>query len=127
MTTPPSLGDQPRQVRITAEGTTATLHIDGVDFTNLVYAYALQQSSGQPPQLILHAHPHQQGAEFDGLAHVVIGDDPDPGRTVADFLTGLDPSQLQSAALNRNDLDGSATEITSAILKTLANWAQGRT
>jgi hypothetical protein len=46
---------------------------------------------------------------------------------VAEFLSGLDPAQLQSAALNRNDLDGSATEITAAILKTLADWAQGRT
>lgn len=127
MDTPaPSIGDRPRQVRITADGTTGTLHIDGVDFSNLVYAYALQQQAGQPPQLILHAHPHKQGAEFDGLAHVVVGEEPEPGQAIADFLSSIDPKALEQAALNREDLGDDRYGLARAMLAQAADWAQSK-
>ena len=123
--TTPSLGDAPRQVRITSDGTRAALHIDDVDFSNLVTAYSLQQQAKQAPLLVLHAHLHRQAMEFDGMAHVVIGDQPDPAQAVADFVRSLDPKTLEQAALNRDDCGDERYGLTRAMLAQIADWALG--
>jgi hypothetical protein len=121
--TEPTIGDRPRQVRITTDGTLATLYVDGVEFTNLVHGYSLQQQAGQPPLLVLHANLHRQAMEFDGMAHVVIGDEPDPGQTVADFLRSIDPKTLEQSALQRDDLGEERYALTRAMLAQVADWA----
>lgn len=126
MTTPPSLGDAPRQVRIASDGIRPTLHIDGTEFTNIVHGYSLQQQAGQPPLLVLHANLHRQAMEFDGMAHVVIGDQPDPAQAIADFVRSLDPKTLEQAALNRDDCGDERYGLTRAMLAQIAEWALGK-
>lgn len=125
MATPPSLGDQPRQVRITSDGIRAALYIDDTELTNLVHGYSLQQQTGQPPLLVLHVNLHRQAMEFEGMAHVVIGDEPDPAQTIADFLRSLDPKALEQAALERDDCGDERYALTRAMLAQAADWALG--
>ncbi|MGW7283944.1 hypothetical protein ACWGH4_00335 [Streptomyces sp. NPDC054847] len=125
MTTPPSLGDAPRHVRIASDGTRPALHIDDTEFTNLVHGYSLQQQAGQSPLLVLHVNLHRQAMEFDGMAHVVVGDQPDPAQAVADFVRSLDPKTLEQAALNRDAMDDGRYGLTRAMLAQIADWALG--
>jgi hypothetical protein len=125
MTTPPSLGDAPRHVRIASDGIRPALYIDDTEFTNLVHGYSLQQQAGQPPLLVLHANLHRQAMEFDGMAHVVVGDDPNPAQAVVDFLRSLDPKTLEQAALERDDLSNERYGLTRAMLAQAADWALG--
>lgn len=124
--TAPSMADQPHQVRLTSNGLSGTVEIDGADISAQVQGYNLDARVGTAPLLVLYASPHG-GVVFEGLAHVAIGTEQDPGPAVAAFLANVDPSALQQAALNRDDLDGSKHEVTRAIMAQLADWAQGRT
>ncbi|WP_055713155.1 hypothetical protein [Streptomyces torulosus] len=64
---------------------------------------------------------------FEGLAHVVIGDRPDPGPAAAAFLSVISPAELEKAALARHDLmDGQPHELTRAMLALLREWALGQ-
>lgn len=119
------MNDQPRQVRITTDGTRAHLEVDGHDLSRLLHGYTLEQHAGQPPMLILHAHTDQAGVAFEGLAHVVVGDDPDPADTITGFLASLDAATLERAALERDDMAGGRYDVTRAILAQLADWARG--
>lgn len=123
--TAPSMADEPRHVRITADGVVGTVAIDGTDISRSVQGYNLEHRVGAAPLLVLYAHPHR-GLDFEGLAHVTVGDQADPGDTIAAFLGSLEPAALERAALNRDDLDGSSHELTRAILTQLAEWAQGK-
>ena len=122
---PPSFGDTPRQVRIASDGIRTDLHIDDTEFTNLVHGYSLQQQAGQPPLLVLHVSLHRQAMEFDGMAHVVIGDQPDPAQAIADFVRSLDPKTLEQTALNRDDMGDERYGLTRAMLAQIADWALG--
>lgn len=119
------MADRPHQVRLTSNGLTGSVEIDGTDITSSVQGYNLEARHGSAPLLVLYATP-QTGVQFDGLAHVAIGDQQDPGDTVAAFLANIDPAALQRAALNRNDLDNSPHELTRAMLMTLTDMALGR-
>jgi hypothetical protein len=119
----PTIGDAPRQVRITSDGVRPSLYVDGIEFTDLVNAYSLQQQAGQAPTLVLHANLHRQAMEFDGMAHVVIGDEPDPAQAVVDYLRSLDPKTLEQAALQRDDLGEERYALTRAMLAQAADWA----
>ncbi|MFB9558633.1 hypothetical protein [Streptomyces roseoviridis] len=123
--TPPSLADEPRAVRITTDGAKATVTVDGTDMSKTLAGYTLEHRAGQPPMLVLYPTPNHQAA-FDGLAHVVIADEPDPGPTVAAFLRTVDPVALERAALARDDLDGTRHELTRAMLAQLTDWALGK-
>ena len=123
--TSPSMADEPRHVRITADGVMGTVAIDGTDISKSVQGYNLEHRVGAAPLLVLYTAPHR-GLDFEGLAHVAVGDQVDPGEIVAAFLANLDPAALQRAALNRDDLDGTSTELTSAMLQQLTDIAQGR-
>lgn len=124
--TAPNMADNPRRVQITADGMTGRVVVDGTDLSKDVRGYTLEHHVGEAPRLVLHAVAHR-GAQFEGLAHVVVGEEHDPGATVAAFLSSVDPEALQQAALSRDDLDGSKHELTRAMLQQLADWAQGRT
>jgi hypothetical protein len=61
------------------------------------------------------------------VARIALADPQNAGEATAQFLHGIDPSALQRAALDRPDLDNSKAGVTEAILRQLADWAQGRT
>ncbi|MFF2864507.1 hypothetical protein ACFVSX_32085 [Streptomyces rubiginosohelvolus] len=123
--TAPSMADEPRHVRITADGVMGTVAVDGTDISKSVQGYNLEHRVGSAPLLVLYTAPHQ-GLDFEGLAHVAVGDQQDPGDTVAAFLANIDPAALSRAALNRDDLDGTPHELTRAMLQTLADMARGK-
>jgi hypothetical protein len=130
MTTAPPPQDSPhphapRQVRITTDGVLARLEIDGTDVSRWCRGYALEQQTGQPPALAVFLTPHADGALFDGYARIAVATEP-IGDTVAAFLANIDPAALERAALDRDDLDGTRHELTTAMLRQLADWAQGR-
>ncbi|WP_344103708.1 hypothetical protein [Streptomyces beijiangensis] len=99
--------------------------LDGVDVSRHVAAYSLQQAAGEPCTAVLHLSP-RAGAEFDGLARVVVGEAPDPGPAAASFLEAIDGRELERAVLTRHDLlDGQPQELTRAMLRLLIEWARG--
>ena len=91
-----------------------------------VTGYVLQHDvHGALPSLILHTR-QPEGVLFEGLATVAVAMQQDHGDLIADFLGGIDPAALQRAALDRDDLHDGKHAVTEAILKQLADWAQGR-
>ncbi|MFE9461710.1 hypothetical protein [Streptomyces californicus] len=123
--TAPSMADRPHQVRLTSNGLTGSVEIDGTDVSSSVQGFNLEARLGSAPLLVLYAAP-QTGVQFDGLAHVAVGDQQDPGDAVAAFLANIDPAALSRAALNRDDLDGTPHELTRAMLMQLADMALGK-
>lgn len=123
--TAPSMADEPRHVRIAADGVMGSVAVDGTDISKSLQGYNLEHRVGSAPLLVLYTAPHR-GLDFDGLAHVAVGDQQDPGDTVAAFLQNVDPAALSRAALNRDDLDGTPHELTRAMLMTLADMALGK-
>lgn len=125
--TEPSIADPPRQVRIASDGLDAHVFLEGLDISPSVRGWAIEQRSpDERPLVVLHVLP-KDGVLFEGLARVAIGQPADPTEAFVEFLQNIDPAALQRAALNRTDLDGTSTELTTAMLKQLAEWAQGRT
>ncbi|MFF8610789.1 hypothetical protein ACF06X_33325 [Streptomyces sp. NPDC015346] len=125
---PLSLASTPHRVRITTDGITSTVQLGDVDLSDQLRAFTLEQRLGQPPMLVLYAAPHRDGAVFDGLAHVVVGEEqPAPAQLIADFLTSLDPQALEQAALDREDLGDDRYALARAMLQQAADWAQGKT
>ncbi|MFK0106441.1 hypothetical protein [Streptomyces sp. NPDC091217] len=113
------------QVRITTGATSATLAIDDRDISKQVKGYQLSQVAGAAPVLVLQMAAHLQ-EDFEGLAHVVIGDPPDPGPAAAAFFGAIDAGELERNVLNRHDLmDGGPNELTRAMLQLLQEWARG--
>jgi hypothetical protein len=123
--TPPSLGDELHSLRINTDGAQAIVTLDGTDVSKALAGYTLDHRAGQPPTLVLFLTPSHQ-VDFDGLAHVVVADEPDPGPVIADFLRSVDAAVLERAALERDDLDGSRHELTRAMLAQLTDWALGK-
>ncbi|MFJ2279227.1 hypothetical protein ACIOEZ_34325 [Streptomyces sp. NPDC087866] len=122
----PSMADEPRQVRITSDGVSGKVEVGGVDISRSVQGYELQHRVGGPPVLVLHTVP-ARGLDFDGLSQVVVATpEQDHGQIIADFLASMEPASLERAALDRDDLDGSPNELTTAMLRQLVDWAQGR-
>ncbi|MET7792190.1 hypothetical protein ABZS93_37565, partial [Streptomyces sp900116325] len=69
--TAPSMADQSRHVRITADGVTGSIAIDGTDISESVQGYNLEHRVGAAPLLVLYTAPHR-GLDFEGLAHVAV-------------------------------------------------------
>lgn len=122
--------DQPTAygVRIEAQPGSAAITLDGTPLPRgHVTGYVLEHSIADAlPTLILHTR-QPDSAVWEGMARVVLADSQQGGEAMAQFLQGIDPAALQRAALDRPDLDGSRTGVTEAILRQLADWAQGRT
>ncbi|WP_329126028.1 hypothetical protein [Streptomyces sp. NBC_01353] len=123
----PSLADKPRQVHIVSEGHTARVQVDGTDLSRSLRGYTLEHRIDQPPLLVLYAAATRGPLEFEGLAHVVVGEEQqNPAETIADFLRSLDPQTLEQAALNRDDLGQDRYALARAMLQQAADWAQGK-
>ena len=115
-------------VTIDAQPGQAAIRLDGQLLpANEVTGYVLQHDvHGALPTLILHTR-QPDSVHWAGLARVAVAEpDQDPGEVVAAFLANIDPSALERAALNRDDLDGTSTELTKGMLRQLADIAQGR-
>lgn len=121
-----SLADDPHAVRITTDGVRAGVTLDGHDVSSSLSGYALEHRANQPPLLVLYVRPRVDGAVFDGYAQVAVASETPPAEAIVAFLASVDPARLQQAALAR-DLDGSPTELTTAMLLQLMDWAGGRT
>ncbi|MFD8899922.1 hypothetical protein [Streptomyces ardesiacus] len=124
--------DQPSEptahgVRIVGQPGDATISIDGDTLPRgRVIGYTLEHDVAKSlPLLILHVREPAEVA-WNGFARVAVATTADLGQAVADFVLGIDPAAVQRAALERTDLTGSKHEITEAILKQIADWAQGR-
>jgi hypothetical protein len=115
-------------VRVTGQGHTAVVEIDGHDVSRDLSAYSLAHRAGDVPQMVIELSPRSTATGvFEGLAHVVIGDPPDPGPAAAAFLSAISPAELEKAALDRHDLmDGRPNELTRAMLALLREWALGQ-
>lgn len=114
-------------VQIVAQPGSATISIDGTPLpAGQIVGYQLEHAvaDGVLPMLVLHTR-QDDAVYFEGLARVAVAVQQDPGQAIADFVLGLDPAAVQRAALDREDLDGGKTGVTEAILKQLAEWAQG--
>ncbi|REE61440.1 hypothetical protein BX257_4018 [Streptomyces sp. 3212.3] len=120
------MDDQQRHVRITAEGVSGAITMDGRDISRYVSGYELHQLAGKPAELVLRLSPMVKD-EFDGLARVVVGELPDPGPAAAAFLGAIDAGELERHVLARHDLmDGGPHELTRAMLVLLQQWANGQ-
>lgn len=124
--TTPSLGDQPREVRITTDGVIGRVEVDGTDLSRMLHGYTLEQRSGQAPVLVLYAQPHREGIVFDGMAHVAVADT-DPRGAIVEFIENLDAEALENAAIHRDDLGGERYDLTRAMLRQITDWAKGGT
>ncbi|MFJ5294551.1 hypothetical protein [Streptomyces sp. NPDC088348] len=122
--TAPSLADRPQEVRVSSGPGTTTVSVAGTDVTSLIQGYSLEHRMHQPPLLVLYASP-RDGAVFEGLAHVMVGEESDPGPLIAAFLANVDTQALEEAALNREDLGNGRYALTRAMLSQLTDWAQG--
>ncbi len=121
-----SLADDQHSIQITTEGVAATVSVDGTDITRSLAGYTLEHRAGQPPLLVLYARPTNEGTVFAGLAQVAVASEVPPTEAIVAFLDSVDPDRLLQAALNRDDLDGTANELTTAMLRQLKEWAAGR-
>lgn len=117
-----------RGVRIEAQPGSATISIDGTPLPDgQVIGYQLEHSIADAlPMLVLHTRQADH-VVFEGLARLAVAVQQDHGDVIAQFVQGLDPAAVQRAALDRPDLDDGKTGVTEAILKQIADWAQGRT
>ncbi|MDJ0464987.1 hypothetical protein [Streptomyces sp. H27-C3] len=122
-----TLADDPREVRISTDGARANVTVDGIDLSGSLAAYTLEHRANQVPLLVLYPRPPVDGVVFDGMTHVAVASEAPPAEAIAAFLTGVDPAALQKAALDRHDLDGTPTELTTAMLRQLMEWATGGT
>ncbi|MER6131900.1 hypothetical protein [Streptomyces sp. NPDC001815] len=115
-------------VRVTGRGHAAVVEIGGHDVSRELAAYSLAHRAGDVPRMVIELSPKSTATGvFEGLAHVVIGDPPDPGPAAAAFLTAISPAELEKAVLARHDLmDGSPHELTRAMLALLRQWALGQ-
>ena len=114
-------------VRIDAHPGSAAITLDGEPLPNgQVTGYVLQHDIHNAlPELILHTR-QPAGVIVEGLATVAVAAPTNPGDAIEQFLSGIDPAALERAALNREDLQDGKHAVTAAILKQLADWAQGR-
>lgn len=114
-------------VQIDAQPGQAAIRLNGELFpANQVTGYVLQHDvHAALPTLVLHTR-QPDSVQWAGLARVTVAaPEQDPGETIAAFLTSIDAAALQRAVLDRDDLDGSKNELTTGMLKQLAEWAQG--
>lgn len=114
-------------MRITATGRSATVEVDGRDIGRSLSGIRLEHWAGQPPELTLAVSPAAVGEVFEGMARVVVGQQPDPGPAASAFLAAVDAGELERTALARVDLlDGGQHEMTRAMLTVLGEWARGQ-
>ncbi|WJV48899.1 hypothetical protein [Streptomyces flavofungini] len=118
------VADEAHQVRIAMDGS-KTIEVDGIDYSRVVAAYTLHQQAGGPAELVIQCASGRTVPAFDGYARVAVGVPYEPGEAAARFLSAIDASLLEKAALARPDLDGGQHGFTKAVLAQLQQWARG--
>ncbi|MFE7119029.1 hypothetical protein ACFU99_26785 [Streptomyces sp. NPDC057654] len=113
------------EVRVSARGERASIDIDGRPVGEQVAAYRIDQTAGEPPQVLVHLAAGHSEVEWAGAARVCVAGPPDPGPAAAQFLAAIDPVELETAALARLDLDSGPHALTRAMLAQLEEWASG--
>lgn len=118
---------QAHGVRIDAQPGHATITLDGIPLPrDQVTGYSLHHDiQAALPTLVVHTR-QPAGAAFEGLARVAVADPRPDSAIVLDFLSTVDPADLENAALNRDDLGPGQYDLTRAMLRQLANWARGQ-
>ncbi|MEU3215947.1 hypothetical protein [Streptomyces sp. NPDC006971] len=114
-----------QQVRITADGSKASIQIDGTDYSRVVSGYTIHQQAGMAADLVLQFAQGRTSPDFDGHARVAVGIPYEPGPAAAHFLSAIDAGLLEKAALARPDMDGGPHGFTKAVLAQLQQWARG--
>lgn len=114
-----------KQVRITADGSKASLRIAGIDYSRVVSGYTIHQEAGQAADLVIQFAKGRNSPDFDGCARVAVGVPYEPGPAAAHFLSAIDAGLLEKAALARPDIDGGPHGFTKAVLAQLQQWARG--
>ncbi|MEU9014248.1 hypothetical protein AB0D12_31665 [Streptomyces sp. NPDC048479] len=123
--TEPSMSEQPRHISISSGTAGGKVLLEGDDITRHVRGYSIQQPTPYDrPAVVLHLVP-QDGVVFEGLAHVAVGQQADPGEAMAAFLDHIDAGALETAALHRDDLGSERFDLTRAMLRQLADLARG--
>ncbi|WP_438470927.1 hypothetical protein [Streptomyces asiaticus] len=117
--------DEMQQVRITVDGSKASLRIGGIDYSRVVSGYTIHQQAGQAPDVVIQLAKGRNSPDFDGYARVAVGVPYEPGPAAAHFLSAIDAGLLEKAALARPDLDGGPHGFTKAVLAQLQQWARG--
>lgn len=127
----PSLGSpdgevQNVRIRMLGPGHAEVL-LHGIDIASDLIGFQLTAPDPRAvPELVLMLGPRQaSGTSYEGMARVLVGEEPDPGPAAARFLEAIDPEQLQQAALGRADLGAGPNCTTEAILRQLQEWARG--
>ncbi|MGW0009897.1 hypothetical protein ACWDVX_09060 [Streptomyces tendae] len=114
-----------QQVRITADGSKASIQIDGTDYSRVVSGYTIHQQAGKAADLVFQFAQGRTSPDFDGHARVAVGIPYEPGPAAAHFLSAIDAGLLEKAALARPDMDGGPHGFTKAVLAQLQQWARG--
>lgn len=117
---------QAHGVRIDAQPGHATISLNGTPIPpGQVTGYTLHHDVHNAlPNLVLHTR-QPDSVVWEGLARVAIAA-PQPDQSAfVEFLADIDPAALENAALNRDDLGNSKYDLTRAMLRQLADWAQG--
>lgn len=116
-----------RPLRITGKDAfDAEVFLDGQDITSKLRGVHMKVGFDEPAEAMLVLNHRALPSDFDGLARVAIGVEPDPGPAAAKFIAAIDAEMLEQAALNRLDLDPGPQGLTKAMLAQLQEWASGR-
>ncbi|MEU4875525.1 hypothetical protein [Streptomyces sp. NPDC021608] len=114
-----------QQVSVTADGSKASILIDGIDYSRVVSGYTIHQQAGKAADLVIQFAQGKTSPDFDGHARVAVGIPYEPGPAAAHFLSAIDAGLLEKAALARPDMDGGPHGFTKAVLAQLQQWARG--
>lgn len=113
-----------RHVRVEVDAVGyGSVQVDGVERRDEVTGVEIQAHAGQATEVTILLQPRP--VVFDGQA-IVVEDTRDVGASAAAFLKAIDPEILEQTALHRPDLGSGPGSTANAILRTLINWAEGR-
>jgi hypothetical protein len=108
------------RIAVPADGSGAQVEVNGVDVAAHVGALRYEVQQGAHPLLTLFG-PAAGVIEGAGVVHVVT--EQDAREMIRDFLSEIDPEELERRALERADF-GSGN-LTKIMLDVLASWADG--
>lgn len=109
-------------ITLPGDGSRAQVMVDGVDVADQVGALRLEAATGRSPILTLIG---KAGGAVTGEGIVVTeGDAPLPAEVIVEFLSRIDPGQLERAALTRDVPYGEGMTMHAALL-VLTDWARG--
>lgn len=112
-------------VRIEAQPGYASVRLDGQELPReQITGYTLHHSVADSLPTLLLRTRQPSGATWEGLARVAVATERPASQTILAFLSGVDPIELNRAALDRTDLGSEQGAVARAMLQTLTEWAQ---